>query len=117
MTLRLWRPDWFARLVTVPVRCRWRWLVYRRRWEAVMTITGLAPTYRGRVTLPVLGKVQAGACADLVTVRLVSGQSPQAFADRADELAHGFRVVPAASAPPGRAWSCWNWSGGTHSPP
>ena len=55
-----------------------------------MTIAGLAPTYRGQVTLPVLGKVQAGPCADLVTVRLVSGQSPKLFADRAEELAHGF---------------------------
>ena len=27
-----------------------------------------------------------------MTVRLVSGQSPQAFADRAEELAHGFGV-------------------------
>ena len=27
-----------------------------------------------------------------MSVRLVSGQSPKAFADRADELAHGFRV-------------------------
>jgi S-DNA-T family DNA segregation ATPase FtsK/SpoIIIE len=92
VTLRLWRPDWYARLVTVPIRCRWRWLAYRRRWQAVMTISGLAPTYRGRVTLPVLGTVQAGLCADLLSVRLVSGQSPQAFADRAEELAHGFGV-------------------------
>ena len=57
VTLRLWRPDWFTRLVTVPVRCRWRWWFYRRRWQAVMTITGLAPLYRGRVMLPVLGQV------------------------------------------------------------
>jgi len=92
VTLRLWRPDWFARLVTVPIRCRWRWLVYRRRWHAVMTIAGLAPLYRGRITLPVLGKVRAGQCADRVKVRLVSGQSPKAFADRAEELAHGFGV-------------------------
>jgi S-DNA-T family DNA segregation ATPase FtsK/SpoIIIE len=90
--LRLWRPDWYARLVSVPIRCRWRWLVYRRRWHAVMSISGLAPTYRGRITLPVLGKVRAGPCADLVSVRLVSGQSPQAFADRAVELAHGLGV-------------------------
>ena len=70
------RPDWYARLVTVPAKSRWRWWCYRRRWQPVMTIAGLAPMYRGRVTLPVLGKVQAGPCADLVTVRLVSGQSP-----------------------------------------
>jgi S-DNA-T family DNA segregation ATPase FtsK/SpoIIIE len=92
VTLRLCRPAWYARLLTVPIRCRWRWLGYRRRWRAVMTISGLAPTYRGRVTLPVLGTVQAGACSDLVTVRLVSGQSPKAFADRTGELAHGFGV-------------------------
>ena len=42
-----------------------------------MTIGGLAPTYRGRVTLPVLGTGHAGPCADLVTVRLVSGQSAE----------------------------------------
>jgi DNA segregation ATPase FtsK/SpoIIIE, S-DNA-T family len=86
----LW-PGWFARLVTVPARCRWRWWwCYRRRWRAVLTIAGLGPKYRGQVTLPVLGKVQAGKCADRVAVRLVSGQSPKPFADRAEELAHGF---------------------------
>jgi S-DNA-T family DNA segregation ATPase FtsK/SpoIIIE len=88
--VRIMWPGLFARLVTVPARCRWRWWCYRRRWHAVMTIAGLGPTYRGQVTLPVLGKVQAGRCADLVTVRLVSGQSPKLFADRAEELAHGF---------------------------
>jgi len=93
VTLRLARPDWYARLVTVPAKSRWRWWCYRRRWQPVMTIAGLAPTYRGRVTVPVLGKVQAGPCADLVTVRLVSGQSPKLFADRASELAHGFGVL------------------------
>ena len=101
VVVRITLPDWFARLVTLPAQCRWRWWwCYRRSWRAVMTIAGLAPTYRGQVTVPVLGKVCAGACADLVTVRLVSGQSPRLFADRAEELAHGFaahscRVRPA----------------------
>ena len=89
--VRIVWPGWFTRLVTVPARCRWRWWwCYRRRWRAVLTIAGLGPKYRGQVTLPVLGKVQAGRCADLVAVRLVSGQSPKLFADRAEELAHGF---------------------------
>ena len=57
-----------------------------------MTIAGLAPLYQGRILLPVLGRVQAGRCADLVTVGPVSGQSPKAFADRAEALAHGFGV-------------------------
>jgi S-DNA-T family DNA segregation ATPase FtsK/SpoIIIE len=88
--LRIMWPSWFARLIAVPARCRWRWSCYRRHWRAVLTIAGLAPTYRGQVTLPALGKVVAGRCADLLTVRLVSGQSPKLFADRAEELAHGF---------------------------
>jgi DNA segregation ATPase FtsK/SpoIIIE, S-DNA-T family len=89
--LRIVWPGWFTRLISAPVRWRWWWWwCYRRRWRAVLTIAGLGPTYRGQVTLPALGKVQAGRCADLVTVRLVSGQSPKLFAERADELAHGF---------------------------
>jgi S-DNA-T family DNA segregation ATPase FtsK/SpoIIIE len=98
-------PDLFTRLVTVPARCRWRWWwCYRRRWRAVLTIAGLGPKYRGQVTLPALGKVQAGRCADLVTVRLVSGQSPKLFADRAEELAHGFAAYSCRvrTAQPGR---------------
>jgi len=44
--LRLWRPAWFTALVTRPLRNRWRWLCYRRRWVAVPTIAGLAPPTR-----------------------------------------------------------------------
>ena len=46
--LRLWRPDWFTRLVTVPVRSRWRWWCYRRRWQEVMEVGGLAAESGGR---------------------------------------------------------------------
>ena len=85
-------PALFARLVTAPVRDGWRHLYYRRRWHAVMTITGLAPLYRGRVLLPVMAEVDAGGPVDRVTVRLVSGQSPADFADRAEGIAHGLGV-------------------------
>jgi S-DNA-T family DNA segregation ATPase FtsK/SpoIIIE len=91
--VRIVWPGLFARWVVVPARNRWRrWWWYRRRWQAVMTITKLAPLYQGRPTFPVLGKVQAGTAVDLVAVRLVSGQSPEAFAGRTAELAHGFGV-------------------------
>ena len=53
--LRLLCPDWFTRLITQPARNRWRWWFYRRRWQAAMTLAGLAPAYRSRVMLPVLG--------------------------------------------------------------
>ena len=85
-------PALFARLVTAPVRDGWRYGYYRRRWHAVMTITGLAPLYQGRILLPVLAKVTAGGPVDRVTVKLVSGQSPADFADRAEGIAHGLGV-------------------------
>jgi S-DNA-T family DNA segregation ATPase FtsK/SpoIIIE len=102
--LRAWRPVWFARLVSGPARCRWRWWFYRRHWQAVMTITRLAPSYRGRVIVPVLGKVEVTGCTDRVTVALVSGQSPADFAARAAGLAHGFRayLCRVGSAAPGQ---------------
>jgi DNA segregation ATPase FtsK/SpoIIIE, S-DNA-T family len=90
--LRLAWPRWFARLVSRPARNRWRWWFYRRHWHAVMTITRLAPAYRGRVVVPVLGKVVVTGCTDRVSVRLVSGQSPADFAARAEGIAHGFRA-------------------------
>ncbi len=55
-----------------------------------MTLAGLAPSYRGRVLVPVLVSVQASGSVDLVTVRLVTGQAPDAFADRTANLAHAF---------------------------
>ena len=98
---RLAWPHWFARFVTQPARDAWRYWRYRRRWHAVMGITGLSPLYEGRVLVPVLAGVQAGSSVDRVTVHLVSGQSPADFADRAEGIAHGLgvhlcRVRPAA---------------------
>jgi S-DNA-T family DNA segregation ATPase FtsK/SpoIIIE len=92
VVLRMAWPHWFARLVSGPVRNRWRWWFYRRHWHAVMTIARLAPLYRGRVVVPLLGKVTVTGCTDRVSVRLVSGQSPANFAARAEGIAHGFRA-------------------------
>ena len=61
---------------------------------------GAAPLYRGRVLLPVIAEVAAGGPVDRVTVKLVSGQSPADFADRAEGLAHGFGSTCAGSARP-----------------
>jgi DNA segregation ATPase FtsK/SpoIIIE, S-DNA-T family len=93
--LRLAWPGLFARLVTAPVRDGWRHWYYRRRWHAVMTITGLAPLYRGRVLVPVLSEVAAGGPVDRVTVHLVSGQAPADFATRAESIAHGLGAARA----------------------
>jgi S-DNA-T family DNA segregation ATPase FtsK/SpoIIIE len=85
----LW-PEWFARVIVQGTRdCRRRWF-YRRRWTAAMTLAGLAPSYRGQVLVPVLAGVHRTGAVDLVTVRLVTGQAPAAFADRTVNLAHAF---------------------------
>jgi DNA segregation ATPase FtsK/SpoIIIE, S-DNA-T family len=87
-----WRVLWpgtFARWVAGPARSR----RYRRRWASVMTISGLAPWYQGRIILPMLGKVRSTAYVDRVPVRLVSGQSAAQVAGVADNLAHGFGAL------------------------
>ena len=86
-------PSGFTRWVSTPARGKWRAWTYRRRWAAVMTIADLAPWYRSRIILPVLGKVASTRYVDRVQVRLVSGQCAADFADRADNLAHGFGAL------------------------
>jgi DNA segregation ATPase FtsK/SpoIIIE, S-DNA-T family len=96
LVLVIWRYYWpasFTRWVATPAWGKWRAWVYRRRWAAVMTIADLAPRYQARIILPVLGKVTSTRYVDRVQVRLVSGQSPADFADRADNLAHGFGAL------------------------
>ena len=94
--LSVWRWRWpgsFSRLIAGPARCRWRRWHYRRHWIAVMTVASLAVIFRGRMLLPVLGKVIATRYTDRVLVGLVSGQSVADFADRAENLAHGFGAL------------------------
>jgi S-DNA-T family DNA segregation ATPase FtsK/SpoIIIE len=96
LVLVCWRVVWpvsFRRWVAAPSRSTWRAWRYRRRWASVMTISGLAPWYQGRIILPVLGKVRSTRYTDRVQVRLVSGQSAAEVADVADNLAHGFGAI------------------------
>ena len=101
--LRALQPEWFARFVAGPVRNRWRWWFYRRRWKASMTLAGLAPDYRGQPMLPVLGQVHGAGFVDLVRVGLVTGQAPDDFAAKAENLAHAFgaRLCRVRDAAPG----------------
>ena len=105
--LALWRWRWpvsFSRFIARPALGKWRRWNYQRHWAAVMTIGRLAPVYRGRLLLPVLGKVSSTRYTDRVAVRLVSGQSAADFAARAENLAHGFAAVtvPGPHRPPRR---------------
>jgi len=91
-----WRLAWpvsWTRLVAVPARGRWRRWVYARRWVSVMTVARLAVVSRSRLLVPVLGPVAATAWTDRLLVRLVAGQSPDHFAARTENLAHGLGAV------------------------
>ena len=87
-----WRAS-FRRHVLGRVRGKWRRWHYRRHWAAVMTIGRLAPVYQGRLLLPVMGKVTSTPFTDRVLTGIVSGQSAEDFARRAEALAHGFGAL------------------------
>jgi DNA segregation ATPase FtsK/SpoIIIE, S-DNA-T family len=91
-----WRFCWprsFSRFVGNPARGKWRRWHYRRHWTAVMTIGRLSVLYRGRMLVPVLGKVSSTRYTDRVQVGIVSGQAAADFAKHAENLAHGFGAM------------------------
>ncbi|WP_449066574.1 FtsK/SpoIIIE domain-containing protein, partial [Planomonospora algeriensis] len=69
----------------------WRLLwVYRRHWQPVMIVSGLGRHLHGRDYLPRILHVRCTSWADVVTVKMLAGQSVKDWADRLDHLAHGF---------------------------
>ncbi|MDP4500859.1 FtsK/SpoIIIE domain-containing protein [Nonomuraea turcica] len=81
----------FSRLVGWRLLAWWRLMsVYRRHWQAVMDVSGLAKRVHGRDYLPVLARVQCDGWADRITVRMLKGQAIKDWADRIDNLAQGF---------------------------
>ncbi|GAA3000101.1 FtsK/SpoIIIE domain-containing protein [Streptosporangium longisporum] len=64
--------------------------IYRRHWQPVMIVSGLGRNLRGRDYLPHIVRVTCTSWADLVTVKMISGQSVKDWTDRIDHLAHGF---------------------------
>ncbi|WP_283139824.1 FtsK/SpoIIIE domain-containing protein [Rhizohabitans arisaemae] len=84
----------------------WRWLwVYRRHWQPVMVVSGLAARIGGREYLPTLVKVRCTPVADVVMVKMLHGQPLSAWAERSEHLAHGFsaKYCRVRSVKPGTA--------------
>ncbi|MFC6085798.1 FtsK/SpoIIIE domain-containing protein [Sphaerisporangium aureirubrum] len=88
---RFTEPASFTRWVGLRLRAWWvlMW-VYRRHWQPVMVVSGLAKHLGAREYLPRLVKVTCTPTADVVRVKMLSGQSADAWQERADNLAHGF---------------------------
>ncbi|WP_084463642.1 FtsK/SpoIIIE domain-containing protein [Microtetraspora fusca] len=81
----------FARLVAWRLLAFWRRIwIYRRHWQPVMIVSGLGRHLRGRDYLPRLVRVDCDGWADHVTVKMLNGQAVKDWADRTDQLAHGF---------------------------
>ena len=93
-------PTSFRRLVGLRalglVRRVW---VYRRHWQPVLVVAGLAESYHERHFLPQIRSVVCTEWADRVRVRLVAGTAPSDFDDRTAPLAHGFGA-------PSCRWKC-----------
>ncbi|GAA1267546.1 FtsK/SpoIIIE domain-containing protein [Sphaerisporangium rubeum] len=88
---RFTHPASFSRWVGLRLRAWWVLVwVYRRHWQPVMVVSGLAKHIGGREYLPRLLKVTCTPTADMVAVKMLAGQSADAWQERADNLAHGF---------------------------
>ncbi|HWH01147.1 MAG TPA: cell division protein FtsK [Pilimelia sp.] len=85
--------------VWLPVLSRWRLLRYRRVWHAAMVTARLTETFDRHTVLPVLRRVRCTPTADVLTVRMVTGQIPDDFAAAAERLAHTFGVRQVKAAP------------------
>ncbi|MEV2278982.1 cell division protein FtsK [Nocardiopsis sp. NPDC049922] len=85
------RPDSYRQWVTLRTLAWWRHVfVYRRHWQPVLVISGLAESYQERRYLPRIRRVVCTSWSDRVRVTLVAGTSPADFETRVAELAHGF---------------------------
>ncbi|MEU4550372.1 FtsK/SpoIIIE domain-containing protein [Nonomuraea dietziae] len=81
----------FDRLVGRRLLAWWRLVwIYRRHWQSVTFVSGLAKRINGRDYLPYLVRVRCDGWADLVTVRMLKGQAVKDWTDRLDNLAQGF---------------------------
>ncbi|BBU22459.1 FtsK/SpoIIIE domain-containing protein [Mycobacterium xenopi] len=86
-------PSSFTVWVTTPVRQRsLSWWRYRRNWESVCTLHGLTARLGDRTLAPALRSVQIGSPADVLTVRLVTGQSINDWQKRGAALAAAWRA-------------------------
>ncbi|MFG1775244.1 FtsK/SpoIIIE domain-containing protein [Micromonospora sp. NPDC049048] len=80
----------------------WRWcagpllgrfrqvFVYRRAWREAMTLCGLTETYDLQPVFPTLLRVRSDQALDVLTIRMVRGQTPADFQRVTANLAYAF---------------------------
>ncbi|MGW4067196.1 hypothetical protein [Nocardia grenadensis] len=87
------RPELFARWVTDRARIRFlTWWRYRRNWARLMRACHLTVTSESRTFTPKLLAVGIGTATDRVRLRMLEGQNPADYENRADSIAHAFKA-------------------------
>jgi S-DNA-T family DNA segregation ATPase FtsK/SpoIIIE len=83
-------------------------MVYRRNWQPVMVMSGLAFYRNAREHLPTIVRVEVTKTTDRVLVKMLSGQPPSIWHDHVENLAHGFGAstcrIRTAKRPARRWW-------------
>ncbi|MGW0434675.1 FtsK/SpoIIIE domain-containing protein [Micromonospora sp. NPDC003197] len=98
-----------------PILGRFRQVfVYRRAWQEAITLCGLAETYDHRVILPELLRVRSDQALDVLTIRMVRGQTPEEFQKATTNLAYAFgrrhaRVYSERPDDPPTRTGRWAW--------
>ncbi|WP_062887279.1 FtsK/SpoIIIE domain-containing protein [Mycobacterium avium] len=81
-------PSSFSRWVTNPLRQRfWAWWRYHRNWASVCALHGLTAKLGERTLVPAVESVRIGRHADVLCLRVVTGQSIADWQKRAPALA------------------------------
>ncbi|BDB44170.1 MULTISPECIES: FtsK/SpoIIIE domain-containing protein [Mycobacterium] len=82
------QPASFTRWVSAPLRQRfWAWWRYHRNWESVCALHALTAKLGERTLVPALQSVRIGHHADVLIVKVVTGQSIADWQKRALALA------------------------------
>ncbi len=78
---------WFGGPLLGQVR---RVFVYQWAWHEAMVLCGLSKKYQAKTVLPKLLRVRSDEALDVLTVRMLRGQSPSDFQKATEQLAYAF---------------------------
>ncbi|NKY33933.1 hypothetical protein HGA13_12725 [Nocardia speluncae] len=94
--IMLWRrrsPEMFERWITHRARTRFlTWWRYRRNWSRLMNACHLTVANQTRTVTPSFVGVAIGKGTDRVRLRMLEGQCPADYENRAETIAHAFKA-------------------------
>jgi S-DNA-T family DNA segregation ATPase FtsK/SpoIIIE len=89
-----WRLLWpigFRRFASGRIWVRWHaWTRYQQPWASTCALNGLTAALNDDVLVPALHRVVIGPSCDVLTVRMLAGQSTTSWQKQAEALAHAF---------------------------